>query len=361
LIDAHGRFPVLDVLIKAHQHLIARYDVDGFRIDTVKYVHPEMIETFGNAIREYALSIGKKNFFTFAEVYDGEDAIAAFVGRNGRDTGDDGYGIDAALDFPLFFELPGVAKGNQPVESLRRVYAKRREAEARLLSSHGEAGRYFVTFLDNHDQAERIRHPQTPLEQVTLALGALFTLQGIPCLYYGTEQGLAGTQPARPQYEGVREALWGKAGDVFTNPAAPFEHVVALSELRAREPALRYGRLYFREVSGDGVNFGLPGGRGGILAYSRILAGREVLVVANTQGDPAVGEWRGFVTVDLQHNRPPLGMRVAYSNLGTSGTGQVELRDAVFWSEHGTAGARVPSARLFVVLQPRELQVLVPV
>lgn len=42
LIDAHGRFPVLDILIKAHEYLIARYDFDGFRIDTVKYVHPKL-------------------------------------------------------------------------------------------------------------------------------------------------------------------------------------------------------------------------------------------------------------------------------------------------------------------------------
>lgn len=164
-------------------------------------------------------------------MYDNEDTIAAFVGRS--DPEGEGFGVDAALDFPLFYELPKVAKGVGAVESLREVYTKRRAAEDRLLSSHREAGRFFVTFLDNHDQPERIRHPQTPIEQVTLALGALFTLQGIPCLYYGTEQGLSGTQPTRPTCEGVREALWGKASDVFTNPSKPFDDIVALSNLRA--------------------------------------------------------------------------------------------------------------------------------
>lgn len=350
-----GRFPVLDILIKAHLYLIARYDFDGFRIDTVKYVHPEMIESFGNAVREFALSIGKANFFTFAEVYDNEENIAAFVGRNGEG---EGFGVDAALDFPLFYQLPGVAKGMVPVEAVRDVFARRLRAERELLSSHGEAGRYFVTFLDNHDQSERIRHPDTRPEQVTLALGALFTLQGIPCLYYGTEQGLAGTRPDRPTYEGVREALWGKAPDVFSAPAPPFEDVRALAALRAGEPALRYGRLYFRATSGDGVNFGLPRGCGGILAYSRLLAGREVLIAAYTGGG---AEWRGFVTVDLDHNRRPLRMRVAYSNLGTSGAGQVELQSAVFWNDEGQPSAPALAARLFVILRPGELQVLVPV
>jgi glycosidase len=81
------------------------------------------------------------------------------------------------------------------------------------LSSHGEAGRYFVTFLDNHDQSQRIRDVgplgATPESQVQLALCLLFTLLGIPCVYYGTEEGLSGTvdaagQRVRAQYEGVR-------------------------------------------------------------------------------------------------------------------------------------------------------------
>jgi hypothetical protein len=61
-------YPVRNVLIRAYQYLIAKYDVDGFRIDTLKYIEPDFAQVFGNAMREFALSIGKKNFFTFGEV-----------------------------------------------------------------------------------------------------------------------------------------------------------------------------------------------------------------------------------------------------------------------------------------------------
>jgi len=67
-------------------YLIATFDVDAFRIDTVKYVAPAMVETFCNAIREFALSIGKRNFFTFGEIYDDEATIERFVGRNSTNT-----------------------------------------------------------------------------------------------------------------------------------------------------------------------------------------------------------------------------------------------------------------------------------
>lgn len=57
-------FPVRNAMILAYQYAIARYDVDGFRIDTLKFIERDFAQTFGNAIREYGLSIGKKNFFT---------------------------------------------------------------------------------------------------------------------------------------------------------------------------------------------------------------------------------------------------------------------------------------------------------
>ncbi|MFN7925142.1 MAG: alpha-amylase family glycosyl hydrolase [Bryobacteraceae bacterium] len=332
----YGVTPVLAILIRAYHYLIAKYDFDGFRIDTVKYVSPDAIETFGNSMREFALSIGKKNFFTFGEIYDDEQTIAAFTGRNGAG---DGFGIDAALDFPLFFKLPAVAKGFGAVESLRTVFQDRKNAERDLLSSHGEAGRFFVSFLDNHDQNERVRNPATPPEQVTLALALLFTLQGIPCVYYGTEQSLNGTEDGLGSLESVREALWGKS-PAFDRANPAYQEIRKLAQLRATEPALRYGRLYFREVSGNGVDFGQSFGAKGIVAYSRILVDREVVVVANT--DPAQ-VFEGFVLVDRD-----LGVRdltVAYSNRGNTGRSQVHVGQV----------AAVP-----VRLAGSEVQVLVP-
>jgi glycosidase len=348
---------VLDVLIKAYSYAVARYDFDGFRIDSVKYVSPPMVETFGNALREFALSIGKRNFFTFGEIYDDEATIASFVGRNSGDT--EGFGMDAALDFPLFYQLPDVAKGLAPVESIARVFQARKQAEERQLSSHGEAGQYFVSFLDNHDQSARVRTPTTPNAQVRLALGVLFTLQGIPCLYYGTEQDLAGTTPPA-QYEGVREALWGKPA-AFGQTGATFLAIRDLADLRAREAALRYGRLYFRPVSGNGIDFGAPRGNGGILAYARVLAGREVLVVANCQGDATAPSWQGFVLVDVDLNGTPQTYSVAHSNLGTVGAGTVQnLPSVVLWNDANQPAPPARAAALFVVLAPGELQILTP-
>lgn len=360
LRSKYGKSPVLNILIRIHQYLIAKYDLDGFRIDTVKYVAPDAMQVFGNAIREFALSIGKRNFFTFGEIYDDEATIASFVGRNGRNT--EGFGIDAALDFPLFFTLPKVAKGTAGVETIRQVFQDRKKAEEELLSSHGEAGRFFVSFLDNHDQNERFNHPNTPTEQVTQALATMFCLQGIPCLYYGTEQGLQGTQdengnPTLNSKESVREALWGK-NQAFDRSHPLYVQIKDVAQLRQQEPALRYGRLYFREVSGNGQDFGQSQGTGGVLAFSRILVDREILVVANTRGNGS--PFKGFILADLDLNFSPRQMTVAYSNLKTTGTGEVQLIQQARFYDSGNLVGTGQAAALYVELQPMEVQILIP-
>ena len=51
-----GSFPVRSYLISAYQYLIAKFDLDGYRIDTLQYVESEFARVFGNAMREYALT-----------------------------------------------------------------------------------------------------------------------------------------------------------------------------------------------------------------------------------------------------------------------------------------------------------------
>jgi hypothetical protein len=95
-IPGPGIYPVRNALIRAYQYLIGKFDLDGYRIDTLQYVEPDCARVFGNAMREYALSIGKKNFLTFGEVWqdDDEARIAEFIGRNTTRPGF--IGVDAS-------------------------------------------------------------------------------------------------------------------------------------------------------------------------------------------------------------------------------------------------------------------------
>ena len=188
-------------LIRAYQYAIARFDVDGFRIDTIRYLQNNLAQVFGNAVREFALTIGKRNFFTFGEVLDAdpETDIAKFIGRDTRMGGDINslVGVDAALDYPLYYVLTDSVKGIRPPSVISDMFNRRKTIEQFILSSHGDASRYFVTFLDNHDTKKRFRWVQPGNEnfyddQLTMGIACLYCLPGIPSIYYGTEQGLHG-------------------------------------------------------------------------------------------------------------------------------------------------------------------------
>jgi glycosidase len=344
-----------NILIRAYQYVIARFDVDGFRIDTLRYLQGDLPRLFGNAIREFAQQIGKQNFFTFGEVFDpeAEDDIARFIGRNTRDA-NELVGVDAAVDVPLYEVLRKVTKGFSPPSDLVSMFHLRKEKERDVLSSHGDATRFFVTFLDNHDVQERFRYvdPKNELrfdDQVTLALACLYALPGIPCLYYGTEQGLHGhgSDPA------VREALWGGPG--FSEANFFYGAIQQISQVRNRLPPLRYGRFYFRPTSSDGHIFRISASNGGVLAFSRILNDEEIVVVVNTNVVEGISE---DVIVDVHLNRPGARFQILYSNKGTTTMPAVhEIRAATVHEVDGSIGCH-PVQAISVALQPCEVQLL---
>jgi glycosidase len=360
--DSSG-YPVRHILTRAYQYLIAKYDIDGFRIDTLKYISPDFARNFANNIREFALSIGKKNFFTFGEVYDSEQTISNFIGRNTLHSEEgDPIGVDAALDYPLFYNLPGTCKGILAPATVANLFEVRKQIESDILSTHGDASNFFVTFLDNHDQHSRYYYrdaanPDRFDDQVTLGVSCLFALPGIPCLYYGTEQGLSGGGGA---LEAVREAFWGKP-DAFDRNSVFYQAIAKIAAVRSASPVLRYGRYYFRPLSGDGTHFGISTTAPGVLAFSRILDDQEALVVANA--DTRAG-WTGEVIVDFSLNPTGTAYRILFSNkaqpvapgsVEEKPAGSIEVKDVDGNTTHG------PVRVLGVHLQPMEIQILAKV
>jgi glycosidase len=242
------------------------------------------------------------------------------------------------------------------------MFQHRRDVQRGLLSSHGDASSYFVTFLDNHDMTNRFyfRDPGNPHrfdDQLTMGVACLYSLIGIPCLYYGTEQGLHGLGGSD---RAVREALWGKPGDPFDRQHPFYKAIAQIAKVRAKQPALRYGRQFFRPLSGDndGVHFGISPFDGGVLAFSRILDNQEVLVVANTNtSQPFSGE----VIIDSALNGDKDKIDLLFSNnaqpqppgrASTKAGGSVEIHEVNGAITNG------PARVVRVSLRPMEVQLL---
>ena len=174
------------------------------------------------------------------------------------------------------------------------------------------------------------------------------SLPGIPCLYYGTEQGLhgAGSDPA------VREALWGGPG--FDGRSRFYGEIQKMAAIRAARPALRYGRFYFRPVSGDGQTFGVSPFPQGVLAFSRILNDEEVVVVANTSASQGQ---KLDVILEARLSRAGDAYRVFYSNKrAPAGPGPIRQTGLVTVREVDGSDGHGPLLVLGVTLQPLEVQ-----
>ncbi|MCL5801331.1 MAG: alpha-amylase family glycosyl hydrolase, partial [Gammaproteobacteria bacterium] len=231
--------------------------------------------------------------------------LERYIGRNSRIEGTTERfpSLDACLDFPLYFVLEEAIKGLGNPGVLRERY----ERFQTLYADHGAAGQYFVTFVDNHDQMarpyRRFMHGNPYTRQAILAIGYLLTSRGVPCVYYGTEQGFDGggdrDHEVRECMFGGRWGAFNTTGHHFFNTAHPIYQAIAeIAGLRKSEPALRYGRQYFREISGNGSDFGHPLDGRCTLAYSRILDDTEILVALNLDSQPR----QDYVTVDFHLN-----------------------------------------------------------
>jgi glycosidase len=290
-------------LTRAYQYWIASADLDGFRVDTVKHMDPGATRYFTSAVHEFAQTLGKDSFFLVGEITGPRD-FAVDLART--------TGLDAALGLAdVQDRLENVLKGwAEPVEYFRLFRNSLLVGEG----SHTWFRDRVVTSYDDHDQVRKgnakARFAAEP-EGRALAAAAIATnatTLGIPCVYYGSEQGFDG-RGGDDRY--IREAMFGgsfgafrSAGrHCFDEDGATWAEAAAVLRLRRQEPALRRGRQYLREISGDGTHFGLPRSYGGrittVVAWSRILADRELVCAVNTD---TAAERTVWVTVDAELN-----------------------------------------------------------
>jgi glycosidase len=341
------RNDVLSAVIRVYQYWIALSDCDGFRIDTVKHVPWETSRNFCGAIHEYAESIGKENFLLLGEVTGGAGMARDYLEIFGRN-------VDAVLDIgEPSSRLANMVKGLGSASS----YFDQFQGHD-ILGSHRETGRYHVSILDDHDmvghkKARFAAGNATPsrYEQSAHAVGVQLTTLGIPCIYYGTEQALDGSEDRHdPAVERthedryIRESMFGGTFGAFRTEGCHFfdpDHptnlrIAAIARVRNQSDqigrALRRGRQYLRETSFLDRPFSLPQ-PGELVAWSRILHGQEVLVALNSHGTEARG---AEVTVEASLHSEGSPMSVLYRsdwsddelrNPSQSQTVQVNRRD----------------------------------
>ncbi len=300
-----GDFAGLDDLFTEHPKVIQgvidiytfwlnQYEMDGFRVDTVKHVDMPFWKTFSPAIFKAAQAAGHSNFFMFGEVYDHSPSVMSRYSTQG--------GLSATLDFGFQRAVKAYVTGQGSASDLRDLFEEDDYYTAPTRNAYS-----LPTFLGNHDMG-RIGHfvqranprddGKTLLARSSLAHALLFFARGVPVIYYGDEQGMTGEggdKAARqdmfktqvPSYA-AETPIGGQAGaqSHFDTKHPLFELIQNLAKTRQAHTALRRGAQFHRYAS-----------RGaGIYAFSRIdrEEQREYIVLTNSHPEAQTARFASF-------------------------------------------------------------------
>ena len=169
-------------------------DLDGFRIDTVKHVEYDFWKEFATKVRARLAPQGKSRFLMFGEAFDGNDKLLGSYTQEGM--------LDSVFYFSQKFQVfrdvfssAHDAKEQKGTEQITKLWADRK-VNYRTEPQPGGIGvapsKSLVNFMDNHDVSRFLFDAAGDKAALRNAFVLLMTEEGIPCLYYGTEQDFAG-------------------------------------------------------------------------------------------------------------------------------------------------------------------------
>lgn len=173
-LDQDNSF-VRQTLLNWVHDTVKKFNFDGIRIDTVPHVKKDFW-------KEYAAAAG---VYQVGEVLKGDVGYVSYYTHDG---------LDATMNYPLYFTLRNVFNYKHSMYEIRGTLMSEQGAFADMDA--------LGVFIDNHDNPRFLSiTPSMDLFKSALTF-ALFS-QGIPIVYYGSEQGFnGGNDPAN------REPLW---------------------------------------------------------------------------------------------------------------------------------------------------------
>ena len=276
---------VVDGMIEIYKEWISNYDIDGFRVDTVKHVNAEFWNDFAPAILEHAEANGNDEFFIFGEVFSGSDRLLSYYTTDSD--------LPAVLDFKFQEHVVNYVSNGSSAGDLRTLF------EYDDVFTDEDSSVYSLpSFIGNHDRG-RFGHfliASNPglsdadlLGRSKLAHAMIFFARGVPVIYYGDEQGFTGDggdQDARQDMFPSQVASYNDDNLIGTDatpaddnfdPAHPLYQALAqYASIYQAHPALRMGAQIHR-FAANGA---------GIYAFSRIDRDEQVeyVVAFNNSG-----------------------------------------------------------------------------
>lgn len=212
------------------------FGIDGLRLDVAYALDQDFIRALAAHCRAL-----RPDFWLLGEVIHGDYRQWVYRG-----------GLDATTNYVCY---KGLWSSHADANYFEIAYA--------LKQQFAEGGTYrglpLYTFADNHD-VDRVASRLTDPAQLYPLYALLFTMPGVPSLYYGSEWGIAGARTAtsdaalRPALDlatSVRDAPHPALAPALARFAALRHRLVALRRGDYRELLVAHQQLAFARQSGD--------------------------------------------------------------------------------------------------------------
>jgi glycosidase len=200
-----------EAIKNAYKTWVQDTGADGVRVDAARSIPKDFLAEF----EEY---LGVP---TFGEIFVGDvDYVSDFQNYE--------WGV---LDFPLFFQAREVFAHDADFSTVKEIFDQD--------SKYKDPNR-LITFIDNHDRDRFLCLADDNFQKMRLALTFLFTVRGIPDIYYGTEQNCyGGGKPT--EWAGIANKENREVMPSFSEDGNMYQYIQRLAQLRNNYTCLRTG------------------------------------------------------------------------------------------------------------------------
>jgi glycosidase len=248
---------------------IDEFDIDGLRLDAADCIE----RGFFKRLKAFTEN-KKQSFWLMGEIIHGDYNI---------------YVNEEMLDAVTNYECwKGIYSSHNDHNYFEINYAMKRQWGQGGLY----VGKYLYNFVDNHD-VNRIYTLLTEKENIYPVYTLLFTMPGIPSIYYGSEWGIEGDKKTGDGDYALRPEI-----DInkMNNPDL-IDHIKLLSEIRKSSPALQLGTYEEVQVRNE------------TLVFARVYGDDYAIVALNSTAEkkPLSFDYRGqHFDIEL----PPHGSKI---------------------------------------------------
>ncbi len=236
---------VNNYILNAVAMWIDEFDIDGLRLDAVDCIQRDFFKRLKNFTQEK-----KSTFWLMGEIIHGDYNI---------------YVNEEMLDAVTNYECwKGIYSSHNDHNYFEINYAMKRQWGQGGLY----IGKYLYNFIDNHD-VNRIATLLNDKENIYPVYTLLFTMPGIPSIYYGSEWAIEGDKKSGEGDYALRPEIDPKK---MNNPDL-IDHIKTLSQIRKDSMALKCGTYEEVQVKNE------------TLVFARVYNDEYVIVALNNTKD----------------------------------------------------------------------------